>query len=515
MSRRKHHRPNRTAAATPSHGRRPAARPRSYTPLADALQDPCAFADTELAQGMSRHGLTGLLTQALSRKRRRDGEPLANVLCALLVWPLLTLKSIHCFCAQLGQILQGQAGVLYDFLGREDICWRGLSSQVARRVLQENELGSPKQRAFVVDDSVQARAGRKVEGTSCHYDHTEGKTVKGHQVLQLGLAAETGFVPLEAQIVMSQSQPVDKPAHKPFKDQRSSAARDLSRARDQSKPELFRGMLRRALQAGVFAAYLLADAWFGCKENLALALELGLIGIFQMKRGNLAYRYQGRDYTAAQLYTKVQRRMRPAHRKARYKTAGLTVELNLQTERDQPAQWVKVRLVFSAPVRATDADTWVVFVCTDPSLSDQRILEVYALRWSIEVYFKEIKQNLGFLKEQSGRYQVAYASVHLAALRYLLLFEGMLRSGRLTYGEFRDRQSGQIQVLTYATLLWQLFRALIEGALEGLVRDLGRKVVRYITEAIDQSVEEFLTQALQMKPDQVAVQLEAEQLGYL
>jgi hypothetical protein len=329
------------------------------------------------------------------------------VLCALLVWPLLTLKSIHCFCAQLGQILQGQASVLYDFLGREDICWRGLSSQVARRVLQDNELGCPKQRAFVVDDSVKARSGRKVEGTSCHYDHTEGKTVKGHQVLQLGLAAEKGFVPLEAQIVMSQSHPVDKPAHKPFKDQRSSAARDLGRAREQSKPELFRRMLRRALEAGVLATFLVADAWFGCKENLALALELGRIGIFQMKRGNLAYRYQDRDYTAAQLYTKVQRRMRPANRQARYKTAGLSVELNLQTERGQPDQWVKVRLVFSAPVRATDADTWVVFVCTDPTLSDQRILEVYALRWSIEVYFKEIKQNLGFLKEQSGRYQVA------------------------------------------------------------------------------------------------------------
>jgi hypothetical protein len=46
-----------------------------------------------------------------------------------------------------------------------------------------------------------------------------------------------------------------------------------------------------------------------------------------------------------------------------------------------------------------------------------RILEVYSLRWSSEVSFKEIKQNLGCLKEQSGRYQLAYASVHLAALR--------------------------------------------------------------------------------------------------
>ena len=246
-----------------------------------------------------------------------------------------------------------------------------------------------------------------------------------------------------------------------------------------------------------------------------MSLESGLTGIFQMKRGKLAYRYRGANYSATALYTKVQRRMRPANRKARYKTAGLTVKLNLQTERAQPAKWVNVRLVFSAPVRAADSDTWVVFLCTDTTLSEQKILQAYALRCSIEVYFKEIKQNLGFFKEQSRRYQVAYAPVHLAAIRYLLLFEAMLRSDRLSYGEIRDRQSGQILVLTYATLLWELFRMLIQGALDGLLQTLGRKVLRQVAEAIDQSVEEFLTRALQMKPDQVAVQLEAEALGYL
>src|SRR6266851_8337338 len=85
---------------------------RSYTPVSDALKQPFSFADTELAEGISGHGLVGLLAGALSRKRRHDGEPLGNVLCA-----------------QLGQILQGQLSVLYDFLGREDIRWRGLAFQ--------------------------------------------------------------------------------------------------------------------------------------------------------------------------------------------------------------------------------------------------------------------------------------------------------------------------------------------------------------------------------------------------
>ena len=166
-------------------------------------------------------------------------------------------------------------------------------------------------------------------------------------------------------------------------------------------------------------------------------------------------------------------------------------------------------------MRAPSLDTWVVFLCTNVKLSQAQILELYALRWSIEVYFKEIKQNLGFLKEQSGRYQLAYASVHLAALRYRLLFEAMLRGGQLSYGEIRDRESGRLQTLTYAALLWQLFRALIEGPLEGLVRDLGRKIIKKVLAAIDQSVKGFLNEALQISPQLVSVQLKAEELGYL
>ncbi len=489
--------------------------PRSYTPLSDALSQPLTFSDTELAEAIQRHSLVGLFAGAIHRKRRSDGEPLPSVLCALLVWPLLKVKSLHCFCAELCQILAGKVSVLYDLLGREDINWRALANDLASKVYQANDLGPRSQRAFVVDDTSQARAGRKVEGTSCYFDHTEGRTRKGHQVLHLGLAAEKGFLPLEAQIVMGDKGRVEKPKDKPFKDQRTAAARDMRRAAGTTKHGLFRDMLGRALRAGFSAAFVLADAWFGCKENIACCLEHRLTAIFQMKRGLLTYRYRGRDYTVYQLHEMVRRRMRPANRRARFKTASLAVSLNLETNDRRPARWAEVRLVFSAPVRATSANTWVVFLCTDPKLSDAKILEVYSLRWSIEVYFKEVKQNLGFLKEQSGRYQVAYASVHLAALRYLLLFEAMLRQGRLSYGEIRDQQSGRLQTLSYAALLWELFRSLIEGALEGLVRELGQKLLKRILAAIDQTVESFLNDALQISPHAVAVQLRAEELGYL
>src|SRR5271165_6812007 len=263
--------PNR--ASSRAHTPKPSRQLRSYTPLADALSQPFTFADTELSEGIQRHSLVGLLHAAISRKRRSDGEPLPNVLCALLAWPLLKVKSLHCFCAELCQILAGQVSVLYDFLGRENINWRGLASELASKVYRANDLGPRSQRAFVVDDTSQARAGRKVEGTSCYFDHTEGRHRKGHLVLQLGLAAEKGFLPLEAQIVTGQKCAIDKPKDKPFRDQRSSAARDMRRAREQSKHQLFREMLQRAIRAGFSAWYVLADACYGNTENMGTGIR--------------------------------------------------------------------------------------------------------------------------------------------------------------------------------------------------------------------------------------------------
>jgi hypothetical protein len=110
---------------------------------------------------------------------------------------------------------------------------------------------------------------------------------------------------------------------------------------------------------------------------------------------------------------------------------------------------------------------------------------------------------------------LAYASINLAAIRDLLLFEAMLRNGSLSYGEIRDRQSGPILVLTCASLLWELFRGLIEGALDSLVRQLGKTTIELVRTTINQTVGEFLTSALQMRPDQIQTQLRAQELGYL
>ena len=178
---------------------------------------------------------------------------------------------------------------------------------------------------------------------------------------------------------------------------------------------MFRSMLKRALKNGFKSSHVNEDSWFGNKGNIASAIDLLLIGLFMMKRGNLSYRFQGRNYTAKMLYELIKRKM-TAQKGQRFLTTSLLVELNLAEKKSDPPRWVTVKLVFSKS-RKCQKDTWVVLLCTNPDYTIEKILRIYALRWSIEGYFKEVKQNMGFLKEQTGNYVVHYASIHLAAIR--------------------------------------------------------------------------------------------------
>ena len=61
----------------------------------------------------------------------------------VLVWPLLAVKSIHCFSGRhLSAYLQGGVDTLYSFLRRQDVNWRALSSFVSKAVYDEMNLSS-------------------------------------------------------------------------------------------------------------------------------------------------------------------------------------------------------------------------------------------------------------------------------------------------------------------------------------------------------------------------------------
>ena len=223
----------------------------------------------------------------------------------------------------------------------------------------------------------------------------------------------------------------------------------------------------------------------------------------------MQYILNSKYFTAKELYCLIKRRMKKM-KGTNYRTYALNVLLNLSDDKKKP-EILAVKLLFSSSTKQRK-ENWVVFLSTDVELSAEKILEIYALRWSIEVYFKEAKQHFGFLKEQTGDYAVHYASIHLCAIRYLLIAHGMLTTGE-SFGTIRSKITKKLEFLTFARLLWELFKALIYGALDAIKNLISKEIIELIKQKINLSISEFLDNALQLDENYMTNELKAETIG--
>ena len=174
-------------------------------------------------------------------------------------------------------------------------------------------------------------------------------------------------------------------------------------------------------------------------------------------------------------------------------------------------RWVKVRLLFvQGCVKGEKAQPgkhdWAVFLTTDLTLSPQRILQLYALRWAIEVYFKEAKQHLGFLKEQGAHYAGYIASIHLTAIRFCLLAIAKHEYNASSIAIMRQNMCGNVMSIDQAARLWPTFHGVIAGALDSL-KSIGGNTLDLVMIAIELHMQAFFTQALQL--DEQTLHLEA------
>ena len=447
---------------------------------------------------------------------KRSGIDITEAVFLLLLWKWINVSSIAMFSRKaLGMFSQAKKDVMYDLLKREDINWRLFNLQTAKGVYQQNKLDQSRIRALVLDDTIKTRCGKKMEGVSSHFDHVTGRHVMGQQVLTLGLATEEAFLPLDSQIYISGVKARELIAE--HKDSRSALGKRYSEATTQSKPQMAANMMKRATRCGIEADYVIADAWFGTKSMMRAALGLEMCAILRMKKNKMKYRavIKGRRkelLNAQELYTCVVKREWKKVRGLPWKAVLLDVELDLAEDDEKTPCWQAVRLLFVRGLKEpadTDAGKkdWALFLTTDVRLSMSKMLEVYALRWGIEVYFKEAKQHLGFLKEQTATFASHTASIHLCAIRYLMLMHNKLAGHESRIGDIRSNIQEQLDTLSFAGRLWQIFRSIISGALHDVRETLGCSK-GIIMEMIDERMNTFFVRSLQL--DVLTLRLEYE-----
>ena len=447
---------------------------------------------------------------------KRSGVDINAVLYCLTMWVWLKSNSVSLFARDsLRTFCAAGKDVLYKAMNREDWNWRALHLRIARKALQHLAVpGSVI--ALVLDDTIKIRSGKKMPGVSSHFDHTTGRHVMGQQVLTLGLSCAQGFVPIDSELFTGKTKVVDLVV--PFKDGRSIAAQRHRAAVQQTKPEMARAMIARAQRAGIEAQYLLADAWFGTKPMIAMAEDALLTAIVRMKKNTMKYRHSlhlpdkvvCKEMDVCALYQSAVRGQWEKIAGQPYQSKTVVVDLNLNDPKDEVARWIKVRLLFVRGVPSTDKiqpgkHDWCVFLSTDAQLDPQQMLELYAMRWAIEVYFKESKQHLGFLKEQARHYACYVASIHLTAIRFCLLVIAKQQHGASGVAQMRQQVVANATQIDFAARLWGCFRALIVGAIDELKPVLGDNAC-LVMQTIDLHVQRFFVQALQLDPLQLRLE---------
>jgi hypothetical protein len=104
--------------------------------------------------------------------------------------------------------------------------------------------------------------------------------------------------------------------------------------------------------------------------------------------------------------------------------------------------------------RRTKQDGWKTMLTTDTSLSFVKAYEIYAMRWSIEVCFKECKQYLNLEGCQAQYFNSQIAHVSICLMQYSLLSVMKRVSSYETLGGiFRNTNADILEMTLFERIL--------------------------------------------------------------
>jgi hypothetical protein len=205
----------------------------------------------------------------------------------------------------------------------------------------------------------------------------------------------------------------------------------------QSKNDNAIKMLKRAIRSGFVPDYVLTDSWFFCHKLLQAIIEIGrgvhLISMAKIGTAKYTLLPNGDILNPHQIITKYERKQGKNSRK--YKSRYIQFQASYQGTR------VKIFLV-----KFGRNNNWRMLVSTDLNITFTKIMDTYAIRWSIEIFFRECKQNLQLGKCQSNDFDAQIADATLSMIRYILLsYCERIRYGITIGGLFKELSQAAIK----------------------------------------------------------------------
>lgn len=224
---------------------------------------------------------------------------------------------------------------------------------------------------LIIDDAIEEKPYTdENEIVAWHFSHAKGRCVKGVNILSGLIRYGDIALPIAYEVIHKDLHFCDI---KTKKEKRQSS---------KTKNQLFRAMIQQGVNNQVLFDYVLADNWFGAKDNMEFVhYDIKRFFVFGIKANRLI------------AFSEEERK------KGQYHNLNA---LNFK-EGEKRIVWLK-DLAFPVALitkifKNEDSSTGILHIVTNDLNSDaDRIYEIYQKRWRIEEYHKSIKQNASLEK---------------------------------------------------------------------------------------------------------------------
>ncbi|MDA3907222.1 MAG: transposase [Bacteroidales bacterium] len=349
-----------------------------------------------------------------------SGVPFWEIMRILLVLPFMDIKNVgSLFSNVVIPNSKGQKDVYYRALANQKINWRNLLLLFVKRYLQlDQKFTAPKDnvKCLIFDDTDIEKRGKKIEGISKIHNHVTKHFIFGYKLLVAGYWNGSVFIPVDFSFHRENKENKIKKyglSKKELKKQKRGLRNDKSpvhkrfKELNSKKTDIVIQMFRRINQRKISVDYILFDSWFTSmsliKKFLSINKNVNIIGMYKY---NSKLIVEGKELSIKQLRKQSTKVKRSRSMKLYYHQYIAEID------------GVKVSVFITK--RGTNG-AWHTIISTNINLSFVKTIEIYNIRWTIEVFFKEAKQLLGLGKSQSTNFDVQVAQTTVTMIQYLLV----------------------------------------------------------------------------------------------
>ena len=416
---------------------------------------------------------------------KKAGFSFENLISTLLVLPLIGMNTIYEFATNKEKELSTSGkDSYYRILANQKINWRLFLGEFVKQYLLKDTLFTPSAdttRCLIFDDTDLSKTGKTIEGVSKIYNHVSKTYYLGFKLLVAGYWNGSVFIPIDfslhresktSKLKYGLTAKQRKAQKKTPRCSKTVAAKRFNEL-NKKKTDLLVQMFSRVVKRKIPVDYILIDTWFTSvgllKKLRSICSSTHIIGMYKY---NSKIEVKSKIKTISQL--KKQKEKPKRCRKFNYYYHHYITEIN----------GLKVVVFIS---KRGQNGKWHTLITTDTTLKFVRAIEVYSIRWSIEVFFKEAKQLFGLGKCQSTNFDVQIAQITITMTQYLLIsIRYRMEAYETIGGLFKDLKQDYIENKLNIRILAVV--SLILAVLEKLVESID---IEFVTSRIIENIQYF------------------------